>query len=46
MVNLAVAGGTNGVGRAIVDAVIAGKKHHVFVLSREVIPKDRNSVDL
>ena len=36
MVRVAVAGGTGGLGRTVVEAIIASKKHDVFVLSRKV----------
>ncbi|ELR02998.1 hypothetical protein GMDG_05853 [Pseudogymnoascus destructans 20631-21] len=35
MVRVAVAGGTSGLGRLVVDAIVATKKHDVFVLSRK-----------
>ncbi|KAM5371253.1 hypothetical protein ACJZ2D_008173 [Fusarium nematophilum] len=35
MSRVALAGGTGGLGVAIVEAIIACKKHHVFVLSRK-----------
>jgi NAD(P)-dependent dehydrogenase (short-subunit alcohol dehydrogenase family) len=33
---VAVAGGSRGLGRAIVEAILADNKHHVFILSRQV----------
>ena len=36
MVVVAVAGGTGGVGRTIVDALVATGKHQVKILSRSV----------
>ena len=36
MAIIAVAGGTGNVGRAIVDAIVAGGKHQVKILSRKV----------
>jgi len=36
MARVAVAGGTNGLGRTVTEAIIALKKHTVFVLSRGV----------
>lgn len=33
---VAVAGGTNGVGRAIVEGILAAGKHEVKILSRQV----------
>lgn len=36
MVNVAVAGGTGGVGRTIVDAIIVSGKHELKILSRKV----------
>lgn len=36
MVNVAVAGGTGGVGRTIVDALNADSQHHTIVLARKV----------
>ncbi|KFY41628.1 hypothetical protein V494_02898 [Pseudogymnoascus sp. VKM F-4513 (FW-928)] len=35
MVRVAVAGGTSGLGRLVVNAIMATKKHDVFVLSRK-----------
>ncbi|KFZ16703.1 hypothetical protein V502_04964 [Pseudogymnoascus sp. VKM F-4520 (FW-2644)] len=35
MVRVAVAGGTSGLGRLVVNAIVATKKHDVFVLSRK-----------
>jgi hypothetical protein len=35
MVNVAVAGGTGGVGRAILDVISTTDKHQAFVLSRK-----------
>ncbi|EXA39743.1 hypothetical protein FOVG_11225 [Fusarium oxysporum f. sp. pisi HDV247] len=32
---VAVAGGSRGLGRAIVEAILADNKHHVFILSRQ-----------
>ncbi|KAL4879236.1 hypothetical protein BJY04DRAFT_194103 [Aspergillus karnatakaensis] len=43
MVNVAVAGGTGGVGRAIVEA-LQGSKHHAFVLSRKPSSSDANTI--
>jgi len=37
MVRVAVAGGTSGLGLLVVKAIVATKKHNVFVLSRKVI---------
>jgi hypothetical protein len=36
MVRVAVAGGTGGIGLIVVEAIVANKKHDVFVLSRKV----------
>lgn len=36
MVNVAVAGGTGGVGRTILDALIADSRHQTVVLARKV----------
>jgi len=33
---VAVAGGSRGLGRAIVEAILADNKYHVFILSRQV----------
>jgi short-subunit dehydrogenase len=37
MARVAVAGGTSGLGLLVVKAIVATKKHNVFVLSRKVI---------
>ncbi len=36
MVKVAIAGGSGGLGRVITDAIVATRKHEVFVLSRNV----------
>lgn len=36
MVRIAVAGGTGGLGRTLVDELCQGDEHSVFVLSRKV----------
>ena len=36
MVRVAVAGGTAGIGRTVVEAIVTTGKHDVFVLSRNV----------
>ena len=36
MVRIAVAGGTGGLGRTVVDELAQGNEHVVFVLSRKV----------
>lgn len=46
MVRVAVAGGTSGLGRLVVDAIVATKKHDVFVLSRKVINQALVASDL
>ncbi|EAW24540.1 NmrA-like family protein [Aspergillus fischeri NRRL 181] len=42
MVNVAVAGGTGGVGRTILDILSTTDKHQAFVLSRKYIENDNN----
>lgn len=44
MVRVAVAGGTSGLGRLVVNAITATKKHDVFVLSRKVINRFMNNL--
>ncbi|OCK84255.1 NAD(P)-binding protein [Lepidopterella palustris CBS 459.81] len=39
MVRVAIAGGTGGLGRAVVEAILATEKHDVFVLSRSLDAK-------
>jgi uncharacterized protein YbjT (DUF2867 family) len=46
MVNVAVAGGTSGLGRAITEALLASHKHTVIVLSRQVSLHLRDSRSL
>jgi short-subunit dehydrogenase len=36
MINVAVAGGTGGIGKTIVEELARGKKYNVVVLSRRV----------
>ena len=36
MVNIAIAGGTGGLGRTLVENLMQGDEHEVFVLSRKV----------
>jgi len=44
MVKVAVAGGTGALGRTIIEAILATKKHDVFVLSRSVSTQTRSAV--
>lgn len=39
MVTVAVAGGTGGVGRSLVDAILASGKHNLKILSRKVFTR-------
>lgn len=39
MVTVAVAGGTGGIGRAIVEVIAEGGKHKIIVLARKVSSK-------
>lgn len=41
---IAVAGGTGGVGRALVEAIIARGKHEVKILSRKVLSSTHRAV--
>jgi short-subunit dehydrogenase len=43
MVNVAVAGGTAGLGRALTEALLASNKYNVIVLSRKINLSARNS---
>ncbi|KAM5356921.1 hypothetical protein ACJ41O_003567 [Fusarium nematophilum] len=43
MVRVAVAGGSNGLGRVIANAIIAANKHEVFVLSRQATAAKENA---
>ena len=46
MVRVAIAGGTSGLGRLVVNAITATKKHDVFVLSRKVVNRLLNTLYL
>ncbi|KAF4211863.1 hypothetical protein CNMCM8980_000641 [Aspergillus fumigatiaffinis] len=46
MVNVAVAGGTGGVGRAILDVISTTDKHQAFVLSRKCIENDDDVIQV
>ncbi|TXB98930.1 hypothetical protein FocTR4_00013471 [Fusarium oxysporum f. sp. cubense] len=41
---VAVAGGSRGLGRAIVEAILADNKHHVFILSRQTSEEGENEI--
>lgn len=45
MVTVAVAGGTGGIGRSIVDAILASGKHDLKILSRKVQPDIQRPLD-
>ncbi|GFF69918.1 hypothetical protein IFM62136_07704 [Aspergillus lentulus] len=46
MVNVAVAGGTGGVGRTILDIISTTDKHQAFVLSRKCIENDDDVIQV
>ncbi|KAE9378972.1 NAD(P)-binding protein [Stipitochalara longipes BDJ] len=46
MVKIAIAGGSGQVGREVVDALVATKKHEIVILSRNVAAVDDNSSEI